>query len=193
MKHVWTSILTLGCVVSGSHALWAQEAGPLGTGNIAVKFGYISFTDSVLEDSDIDSGFYAGVEGYTAVLPNLYFGGEAGYAEPDGTESGTVTELLYIPFELNAKYALEPVSGMVVEAGGGLSASFVEIERTSPASGRQTEDDLLYGGQVFTNLSYRKGRVFFGANVKFQLMDDFDDGSFDLSNWRVGGHVGVTF
>jgi hypothetical protein len=193
MKRLAIGILALGLLASGSPALQAEETGPLGTGNLAVKVAYIGFTDSTLEDSDVDSGLYVGLEGYTAVLRNLYFGGEAGYAEPDGTEAGDTVELQYVPFELNVKYALEPRPGMVVEAGGGLCASFVEIERTSPASGRQTEDDLLYGGQVFTNLSYKRGRVFFGANVKLQLMDDFDDSSFDLGNWRVGGHLGVLF
>jgi hypothetical protein len=124
------------------------------------------------------------MEGYGEIVPDLYFGVEVGYAAPD---EGFL-ELTYIPFELNLKYAVEPASGLVVDMGGGFSFNYVEVEDFFTS-----EDDWLFGGQVFTALSYKAGVVYFGADLKLQLTEDFEDSSVDFSNVRVGGHLGIIF
>jgi hypothetical protein len=56
-----------------------------------------------------------------------------------------------------------------------------------------SEDDWLFGGQVFADLSYKAGVVYFGADFKLQLTEDFEDSSVDFNNWRLGGHLGIIF
>jgi hypothetical protein len=124
------------------------------------------------------------VEGFGEIVPDLYFGAEVGYAAPD---EGFL-ELTYIPFEINLKYAVEPASGLVVDMGGGFSFNYVEVEDFFTS-----EDDWLFGGQVFADLSYKAGVVYFGADFKLQLTEDFEDSSVDFNNWRLGGHLGIIF
>ena len=70
----------IGAFVMTSAVVSAQEKAPLGVGNLALKVDYISFTENDLEDLDVDSGLYLGIEGFGEVTPNLYLGLEVGYA-----------------------------------------------------------------------------------------------------------------
>jgi hypothetical protein len=184
MKRFFFSLVLLSMVLFASKALYAQGLEPLGRGHIGAKVAYIQFTDSMVEALDLDTGLYVGVEAFGEVAPDLYFGVEVGYAGPDEE----FVELTYIPFEINLKYAVEPASGLVVDIGGGFSFNFVELEIFSTS-----DDDWLFGGQVFTGLSYKAGPVYLGANFKLQLTQDFEDGSMDFTNWRAGGHLGIVF
>ena len=82
--------MIVGLVVSSS-TVFAEEKAALGIGNLALKVDFISFTENDLEDAD--AGLYLGIEGYPRVLPSLYLGLEAGYANPDDD-----VELAYVPW-----------------------------------------------------------------------------------------------
>ena len=70
----------IGVFVMASTVASAQEKASLGAGNLALKVDYIQFTEDDIEDADVDSGLYIGIEGFGEVTPNLYLGVEVGYA-----------------------------------------------------------------------------------------------------------------
>jgi hypothetical protein len=198
--------LTLFCLIGAflmaSTVVLAQEKAPLGVGNLALKVDYIAFTDDELDDADVDSGVYAGIEGFGEVSPNLYLGLEVGYAavsdgdweffsdEPD-------VELTYIPVEVNLKYAAEFSPHFIIDVGAGVSYNYAEID----VEGLGDEDEWLLGGQFFVDLNYTFDAFFLGINGKYQITEEFDgpdlgagddlDASFD--NWRIGGQIGFFF
>lgn len=182
-----------------SEALCAQEIAapqekvPLGKGNLAFKLAYINFTDDHFDESgSSDSGVYAGLEGYGRIMPNLYLGGEVGAAFNAELLGGE--EIDFIPIELNLKYAIEAARNFVVDLGVGVSYSYVEIQY-DPLFGPKEEkrDDWLVGGQVFTDLTYKINWFAIGVDAKYQMTEDFKDENLDLSNWRLGMHIGVVF
>jgi len=181
MKKLVLILLTIGLVVSSS-TVFAAEKASLGMGNLALKVDYINFTESALEHADADSGLYLGIEGYTQILPALYLGLEAGYANPDGD-----VELTYVPVELNLKYAIPASPDFVMDLGAGASYNYAKFENGG------SDDDWLFGGQVFIDVNYTSGGFFVGINGKYQLTEDFSNSSLSLDNWRVGGQVGIMF
>jgi|WetSurMetagenome_2_1015567.scaffolds.fasta_scaffold299451_1 hypothetical protein len=181
MKKLALILLTIALVVSSSTA-FAQEKAALGISNLALKIDYINFTESELKHADVDTGLYLGLEGYTQILPALYLGLEAGYANPDGH-----VELTYIPVELNLKYALPASPNFVMDFGGGASYNYAKFKNGD------SEDDWLFGGQLFIDANYTSGGFFVGINGKYQLTEKFSDSSISLNNWRVGGQVGLMF
>lgn len=190
-------IIAMGlAVITASTASHAQE-GTLGAGNFGLKIDFISFTDSEPERNDLDTGVYVAFEGYAQMAPRIYFGGEVGYAGPDGSVGGVNTELTYIPFEVNFKYADEAAPNTVISVGGGLS--YIYIEETSAFAGSSsTTDDWILGGQIFSEILYTSGQFFVGANLKYQFTENFDrtapgGASYGFTNWRVGGMAGIMF
>lgn len=182
------------CIVFAmtSVALHAQERVPLGNGNFAVTLDYIVFTDSYFDKpGNEDDGLYIGLEGYGKILPNLYLGGEVGQAVNIGILG---EDLSFFPFELNLKYAIEAAPNFAVDFGGGVSYSYVELRDERPfRSGWDERSDWLFGGQFFADLTYKIHWFFIGVNTKYQITEGFRDEGFNLSNWRIGAHIGVMF
>ena len=180
--------------VMASTPVYAEERvpqrAPLGNGNLAVKLDYIVFTDPHWGDHD-DDGLYIGLEGYGEITRNLYLGGEVG-----GTFNVTVfgDDMTFYPIELNLKYAIEAAPNFVIDFGAGASYTYTEIRRQYFVPPRiKKDDDWLFGGQFFADITYKIRWFFIGVNTKYQITEDFKDEDFDLNNWRVGAQIGVTF
>jgi hypothetical protein len=221
MKKVWLMSICMVLVMTCA-AVHAQEKAPLGNTNFAVKLDYIAFTDDHWNDAGEDDGLYIGLEGYFELTPNWYLGGEVGTAtnidldvfgglwagpilrsgladEVEGVEN----DISFVPVELNLKYAMEAVSNFVVDFGGGLSCSYVELDRpvyflhpeleNTVTSRTESRDEWLFGAQVFADLTYKIRWFSIGVNGKYQITEDFKDDDFDLSNWRLGAQIGIIF
>lgn len=197
-------ISLLFVMVLGSSTVFAAEKAALGAGNLALKVDYIDFTDGAMEDLDVDSGLYVGLEAYSHLAdtaPNFYIGMEVGYASSDGdvTVSGRSrdTEMTFVPIELNLKYAMVAASNLAIDIGAGASANYAEIEAPRAYGIYGNVDDWLWGGQFFADLNFKFNQFFIGINAKYQLTENFDiddtetDRSF--SNWRIGGQAGIVF
>lgn len=183
----------------------------LGDGNLALKVDYINFTQDAFRDIELENGIYVGLEGYTAIYPNLYLGVEAGWAasENDGdinTDSlgdtdlniiatNVDVEVAFVPIELNLKYDFVLGPSLSMGFGAGISYSYFEIELEGiDVSG----DDWLFGGQVFADVNYNISNDWFvGLNGKYQFTDDLEldnvDTATSADNWRVGAHIGLIF
>ncbi len=177
-------------------AVFAEEGGSLGGVNFALKIANIQFTDDVLDDVDLDSDVYYGIEAFVETLPNLYLGMEVGYANPEGSFNfygyKIGTELTYVPVELNLKYAFSPNKDLSFDLGAGVSYNYTE-EKISTRASTLKEDEWLFGGQLFADANYKMGDFFVGLNGKLQLTEDASPGSYDYNNWRVGGQFGFMF
>jgi hypothetical protein len=175
----------------------AQEKAPLGAGNLALKVDYISFTEDDLEDLDVDSGLYLGLEGFGEVTPNLYLGLEVGYAfvqsgdffDVDLFDNKLDVDLTYVPVEVNLKYAAEVSPQFVIDFGAGVSYNYAKIDVEHYGD----EDEWLFGGQCFVDLNYTFDAFFLGINGKYQLTEEGDDFDVSFDNWRVGGQIGFCF
>jgi hypothetical protein len=199
MKILFLFLLMVALVIASSAAYAAQQVplkAPLRIGNLAVKLDYINFTDDVAKNFDNDKGIYVGLEGYTAIAPNLYLGAEVGYANPDGSIdiAGTYvdTEVTFVPIELNLKYAIQSAPNLVIDFGAGVSSNYVK-EEESAFGFSDSRDDWLFGGQFFIDLNYTINQFFMGVNAKYQLTEDFKDFNYNYNNWRIGGQIGVMF
>jgi hypothetical protein len=156
-----------------SSSLYAAQKSPLGSGNLAVKISYISFTE------DEDTGVYVGLEGYGEIRPNLYLGAEVGYAN-------SISETdMFVPIELNLKYAIAATPDFVVDLGAGGSYNYVDEEHR--------EDDWVLGGQFFVDATYKVNTFFIGVNAKYQFTEHHKDSNIDYNNWRFGGQIGLMF
>ncbi len=213
MKRFLLFSLMVGLVLVFSSA-YAEMRGPsrapLGFGNFALKVDYIDFTDSDLKDLDVDTSAYVGIEGYTAIAPNLYLGMEFGYANPDGgvrrlvsipflgifnVDGNIDTDVTFAPSELNLKYAVNASPNLVIDFGAGISTTYVEIEQTITTPDYIiffSDSDWLFGGQFFVDLNYTVNQFFLGINAKYHVTEDFEDFT-NFSNWRIGGQVGIRF
>jgi len=192
--------------VFASTAVFAAERYALGTSNFALKVDYINFTDDVFENIDLDNGIYVGLEGYHAVMPNLYLGMEVGWAGAENDDNiGNLKvdiDVTYIPIELNLKYVAEIAPQLVLGVGGGISYNYFEIEANNID---RDADDWVFGGQLFAEINYKMNDAWFlGLETKYQWTDDleFDDigpgeQDFDTEtsadNWRIGAKVGFLF
>ena len=180
-----------------SGPLYAQETGPLGAGSLAVKVDYLGFTESSLKPSE--DGTYVGLEGYMNLSGDTYAGMEIGYMNASGCMSILEQELTYIPVEFNAKHVFQIMPSVAVSGGFGISYNYCELE-LSDYTGTYSDTEWVFGGQVFADINYTHERFFAGLNGKYQVTEDADDlyginfgGSVELTNWRIGGQVGVRF
>lgn len=203
MKKFW--ILAV-CTVT---VIWpvlapAQTDEPLGAGGARIKLAYLGFTDSILDDYRIDHPTYVGLEAYWKVHPQLYVGGEVGYANQDSSAGILVdtvwrraeTEITYVPIELNVMDVIPFGEHVQTRFGIGVSYSYVHIESDPPPGGimlKSTDNDeeWLIGGQLFADISYHINNFFFGVDVKLQITSDWGDE--DYTNGRIGGHLGWAF
>ena len=212
MKKVMLLCL-IGAFLMTSTVVSAQEKAPLGVGNLALKVDYIAFTEDDLEDLDVDSGLYLGIEGYGEITPNLYLGLEVGWTNPDGDFHDIAdTELTYMPVELNLKYAVEVSPQFIIDFGAGVSYNYAKIEldvkrefeesvsfyiigEDEPTVERHhfSESEWLFGGQFFVDLNYTFDKFFVGINGKYQLTEEGDDLPVKFNNWRIGGQIGFFF
>ena len=177
--------------VMTSTVLHAQERAPLGNGNVAVKLDYIVFTNDHFDEAfNQDDGLYIGLEGYGQIFPNLYLGGEIG----QGINIDVLGEdITFVPIELNLKYAIEAARNFVIDFGAGVSYIYVGLRDQDPFGSGRDEDDWLFGGQFFGDLTYKIHWFSIGVNVKYQITQDFRDEDFDLNNLRVGAQIGIMF
>ena len=205
MKKVMLLCL-IGAFLMTSTVVSAQEKALLGVGNLALKVDYIAFTENDLEDLDVDSGLYLGIEGYGEITPNLYLGLEVGWTNPDGDFHDIAdTELTYMPVELNLKYAVEVSPQFIIDFGAGVSYNYAKIEadtavgtfediETGEELGSSVdESEWLFGGQFFVDLNYTFDQFFLGINGKYQLTEEGDDLPVNFDNWRIGGQIGFFF
>jgi len=188
MKKFLFMLLIVAFVCTASTVYAAQKA-PLGSGNLALKLDWIKFTDSVLKDVDVDSGFYIGLEGYGEVAPNWYLGLEGGWTNPTGSVGPIDTEVTYVPIELNIKYAAAVAQSVVLDLGIGGSYNYVKEK----ASGFGDDNDWLWGGQAFMDLNFTINQFFLGISGKYQITQEFKDFDYNYNNWRLGGQIGVLF
>ena len=202
MKRFFLFSLMVGLVLVFSSA-YAEVRGPsrapLGFGNFALKVDYINFTENDLEDLDVDTAAYVGIEGYGLIAPNLYLGIEVGYANPDGGARGfdydIDTDVTFAPSELNLKYAVNVTPNLVFDFGGGIYTTYVEVEQTVTTPYDIifiTDSDWLFGGQFFVDMNYTANQFFMGINAKYHVTEDFEDFT-NFSNWRIGGQIGIRF
>jgi len=197
-KLVIVSALILSFIVVPG-AVCNAKTNALGILHFGVKVDYMEFTDSVLKDADLKKGTYLGAEIYSIILPYLYLGLEAGYSNPSGTSAtilGNIdTELTYVPIELNAKVAFEPVKNLAIDVGGGVSINYAELKATAVGLTPVSEDDWLWGGQIFADINYIAGGVvYIGINGKYKIAEKGIKGyDVALSNWMVGGQIGFKF
>jgi len=195
MRKISLLLLLFMIFVLVSSTVYAVEKkSALGAGNIALKFDYIKFTDDGLKDTDTDTGLYVGLEGYGKIVPNLYIGGEVGYANLEGDPyfGNTEFELTYVPLELNIKYAAEIAPSLTIDIGAGISYNYGDF-KVSTGGISESVDDWLFGGQFFADANYIIDRFFIGINGKYKLTKDFKDFDFNLNNWTIGGQIGVMF
>jgi outer membrane protein W len=192
--------------VFASTTVFAAEKYPLGMSNFALKVDYINFTDDVFENIDLDNGIYVGLEGYYAVMPNIYLGMETGWAGAENDDKvGNLKvdiDVTYIPIELNLKYMAEIAPQWVLGVGAGISYNYFEIEANDID---RDADDWVFGGQVFADLNYKMNdQWFLGIEGKYQWTEDleFDDVRYDgrdletntsADNWRIGAKIGFAF
>lgn len=167
---------------------YAADKMILGKNNFAVKVCSINF-----DDSNTDNGIYVGAEGYTEIENNLYLGAEVGYTSNDGKVSlsgATVnTDVIFLPIELNLKYAVKVANNIIIDFGVGGSYSYTEEE----ISGSDSTDEWLFGGQGFGDINATIGKVFLGINAKVQFTDKGKETAKNYSNWRIGGQIGMVF
>ncbi len=177
---------------------YAQEKPPLGNGSFVLKFDYISFTDQHFDTNS--GGVYLGMGGYMRLNRDwiargnrihLYLGAEIGIAD---NASVLGEDIDFIPIELNFKLANEVAQNLIIDYGAGLSYSYTEVTYHSLFADQELErDDWLLGGQIFADLSYHMGFFSIGCNAKYQITEGFKEADADLSNWRLGAQIGVTF
>ena len=186
----------------------AARRAPLGNVHLGVNLSFIRFSDDVADTASTESGGYVGVLGYARLYHGLYLGGEVGKAENVRFFSGDDVE--FLPIELNAKYAFQAGSHFVLDVGGGLSYSYVEIDEgqewnlgcvvnicpapdPSAANDDKLGDDWLLGGQLFAEMMFRMGWFSLGVNGKYQVTESFKGTDFTLDNWRVGMVTAIVF
>ncbi|MGB9715576.1 MAG: hypothetical protein ACPL1G_04120 [Thermodesulfovibrionales bacterium] len=158
---------------SSTSSTYAEQKSPLGLWNLVMKLDYINFTE------DSDNGIYAGIEGFYEILPNLYLGAEVGYADSISEDD------IFIPIELNFKYALKIKPDLVLDIGAGGSYNYADDEDRG--------SDWVFGIQFFGDLHYMINNFFIGINVKYQVTEHFESSSYDFNNLRLGGQFGILF
>lgn len=178
-------------------SLYAADRLPFGNGDLAVKVDYINFPKSGIKDLDLDQGVYLGMEAYGKIVPHLFIGLESGYVFDTGDATlfnvHTDTTLIYIPIELNLKFAFKPAQNLLLDLGGGGSYNYARIKAEKNDFNFLDEEHWLWGWQVFGDMNFQMGPYFIGLNGKYQWTEEFKNGGPRLDNWRVGGQIGLLF
>jgi len=202
----WLIFPILMIFVLSSSTVCAQNDAPLGKGQLAIKVDYINFTDSDLDNFDVDTDVYVGLEGYVKVknAPNLYLGGEVGYTGPDGSTTVYVlgvpvradVDVTYVPIEINAKWIFDIGNSLTLGFGGGLSENYIDLNTKATAMGMaigDSDDDWIFGGQFLLDLNYSSGHLFYGIDAKYKITEEYKDEGTKFGNFAVGAHVGWMF
>lgn len=195
MKKVFLLALMVVLVLMAT-SVYAAEKYVLGTSHVALKVDYFSFTDDAFDSTDLEDGLYIGLEGYYGITPNLYLGLEAGWVGTSNDESGVDVDVNFVPIELNLKYAFDVSPALVIALGAGASYSWFDVEVDVSGFGSDSEDDWVFGGQVFADVNYKLNNQWFvGINGKYQITEEIDIAGSDTKadNWRAGAQVGLMF
>jgi hypothetical protein len=190
MRKSWFMLIGIVFVLTPS-VIQAEQKVLLGSGNFALKVGNLTFTDDLLQLIGTESNVFISFEGYGKILPNVYLGGEFGYATSDhgNASDHEKLEFEFTFFELNAKYAIDLSPYFVIDAGGGLSYNYAGDWEYA----FEEEAAWLFGGQIFTDLTFKYHWFQLGINAKYQITQDFENTDIDLSNYRLGAQLGVLF
>lgn len=192
----------------------AEQKAPLGTGTLAVKAGYITFTDHFFRLIDEERRPYTGIEGYGKIYRDVYLGGELGFCSVSNDfqnddllhqHRAYDTDLMFL--ELNAKYTKDLSPYFVIAAGGG--PSWIKLDGTfevhnfilvgdryiQTVDRRVPESDWLLGGQIFTDLTFNYHWLQLGINAKYQITQEMksEGKDFDVNNYRLGAQIGALF
>jgi hypothetical protein len=191
MKNLFLISIGIAFVLS-SVKIHAQVIAPLGKGNLALKFDYIVFTDGFFDNQgNEDDGLYIGLEGYGKIAPNFYLGGEVGQA---ANISLVGEDIIFVPIEVNIKYASEFAHNLVVDFGAGFSYSYAALKQSFyVGTAAEERTDWLFGGQIFADLSYKINWFSIGINTKYQITQSFREEDLDFSNFKLGVHIGIIF
>jgi hypothetical protein len=177
---------TVVFLLAGSATVHAQDPAPPGKIDFALKLGYVVFSKGVTEDD----GIYLGLAGYRKVAANIYLGAEA-------TAASTITlftdEMSLAPLELNVMYARAVGSNFLLAGGAGLSYARAKFHEEHVLVPDVTYHEWLFGGQAFGDFVCRIKWFALGVNLKYQLLQDFEQVPADFSNFRLGLQAGVIF
>lgn len=188
MKRIVFLMVVAAVIVFSITIGYAAEKITLGKNNFAIKVNSIHFDSKFTDD-----GIYVGAEGYKEIEKNLYLGAEVGYTSTDGElslfGSTSDTNVIFLPIELNVKYAVRIIDHLIVSFGVGGSYSYTKEEIV----GADSQDEWLFGGQGFADINATIGKVFLGVNCKIQFTDKGRDTGKNYSNQRFGGQVGIIF
>ena len=191
MKKFFLTAIVIAFVLN-SGPVPAQVVTPLGKVNFALKFDYIVFTDGFFDrPGNEDDGIYIGLEGYGKIASDFYLGGEIG-------QGGNITlageDIIFVPIEVNAKYTNEFARNFVLDLGLGLSYSYAELtNQFFGVTATEERNDWLFGGQIFTDLSYKINWISIGVNAKYQITEGFKEEDLKLSNFRLGVQIAMIF
>jgi hypothetical protein len=186
--------------------------------DVAVKVDYFHFSDSLMKNLNLENGVYVGIEAYKQLFcPNLYFGVAVGWAGTSGSVSDVVTgptflptsvtadsSIDYIPIEFNVKYVIPISRCFNFAVGGGGSINHFSFDSDISAGNavgnaavHVSDDDWVWGGQVFGEVNYKVNNWFIGIDAKYQLTQDLNlfgvDSQAGADNFRAGGRVGFLF
>jgi len=212
MKNLFLALVLIAFVALGTSGANAQKY-EIGA-DVAVKVEYFRFTDSTMEDLNLQNGIYIGVEAYKQVfVPNLFFGAEVGWAGTDSSAGvfnnalflGSVDlDVSYVPIEFNMKYVIPIQPCLKLDFGGGLSLNYFNLNVDSHrfGLGSTSADDWAFGGQFFSSVNYTfSNNLFLGLEAKYQLTQNITLHSSGISfptdmsadNFRIGGQFGYKF
>jgi hypothetical protein len=187
---IFLNILLWGGVCRGAD--YSQEISE--SGYIGLKVDYIHFTDSILEDNDIEKGDYLALETNGMILPNLYLGGEIGVTIIDGSYKDIDTELTFVPVEIHVRYRFDLSSRFNLDVGVGVAHCFYDIEIAAETNkdGDDSDKNSVWGAQASVDLNTQFGWFYIGANAKYQITEDIVD-DINLNSYRVGAQFGIAF
>lgn len=213
MKNLFLGFILIAFAALGTSGANAQRY-EIGA-DVAVKVDYIRFMDSALGDLDLQNGVYIGIEAYKqALVPNLYFGAEIGWAGA-ASSAGVITnnmlliggvdlDVSYVPIEFNVKYVIPIQTGFFFDLGAGISYNYfkLNIDTNQFGLGSGSADDWAFGGQFFTSVNYTfSNNLYLGLEAKYQLTQNLTLHSggvalpIDITadNFRIGGQFGYKF
>jgi hypothetical protein len=188
LRCLFVVLITLGLNTS----VYGARSETLGIANIILKFDNIEFSEDVWEENDIENSYYVAIQWYGHVAHNLYFGGELGYTESTGNVSGVDTELTFVPFGANLKYVLAISQVLQLDCGVGVSYIFIDGKVAPGTITGDADKDFLWGAQGFMSINFVFKRFFIGADATYQVTEDIAK-DVNLNNYRIGGHIGITF